>query len=118
MSHDIIFVRDLTFDTIIGVLPQERTTPQPITINLEVSVDTRAAARSQALEDTLDYAGLAAAVKNLTIESKCLLVETLAEKIADLTLTFKGATAVQVEITKPKALAEAEGVGVRIYRSR
>ena len=118
MAGDIVFISNLTFDAIIGVLPHERTQPQSIVINLEVHVDTQAAARSEKLEDTLDYADLAQRVTDLTQQSKCLLVETLAEKIADLTLNLPRAQAVQVDITKPQALASADGVGVRIFRSR
>ena len=117
LHNDIVFVRNLEFDTIIGVLPAERTTPQPICINLEVAVDTATAAASTRLEDTLDYAALAAAVKVLTVESQCLLVETLAEKIAQLTLQQNRVAAVTVDVMKPAALTEAAGVGVRIYRA-
>ena len=118
MSTDTIFIRNLTFETIIGVLPHERTTPQQICINLEVSADTSKAAASKDLADTLDYASLAEAVKTMTVNAQCLLVETLAQKIADLTLSDPQALDVLVEVTKPNALADADGVGVRIYRSR
>ena len=118
MPDDTIFIRNLSFDTIIGVLPHERTEPQTIIINLAVTVDIQTAARSENLQDTLDYADLAQRVIDLTQQSKCLLVETLAEKIADLTLNSPLAQAVQVEITKPQALSAAEGVGVTIFRSR
>jgi dihydroneopterin aldolase len=117
-TADTIYIRDLVFDAIIGVLPIERTTPQPICINLEVTVDTRAAARSRDLKDTLDYAALAEAVKHLTIKAECLLVETLAAQIAELALAQPMASAVLVDINKPNALADAAGVGVRIYRER
>ena len=116
--HDTIFIRNMTFDTIIGVLPEERTTRQPIRIDLEVGVDIRPAAASKNLTDTLDYASLAAEVRAFTIAAECLLVETLAEEIAALALTRPQAQNVLVEINKPNALAEADGVGVRIYRTR
>jgi dihydroneopterin aldolase len=116
--QDTIFVRNLTFDTIIGVLPEERTKRQPIIINLEVGVDIRPAAESKDLSDTLDYASLAEQVKAFTIAAECLLVETLAEDIAALTLTRAQAQNVLVEINKPNALADADSVGVRIYRTR
>ncbi len=117
-TTDVIYVRNLVFDAIIGVLPHERTTPQPVRINLEVSINTRTAAASRDLADTLDYAALAAQVKSLTIASECLLVETLADKIAELTLQQHLAQAVTVDVEKPQALKEAQGVGVRIYRRK
>lgn len=121
MTHktsDTIFIRNLTFDAIIGVLPEERTTPQPICLNLEVGVSTSTAAHSKSLADTLDYAALADQVKAYTLNEKCLLVETLAEGLAELTLSQPQAEAVTIEISKPRALVEADAVGVRIYRAR
>ena len=53
---DRIFIRGLEFDTIVGVLPEERVTPQPLRVDLELDVDTRQAARSKDLADTVDYA--------------------------------------------------------------
>ena len=117
-SGDIIYIRDLVFDAIIGVLPTERTTPQPVCINLEVTLDTQTAATSRDLKDAVDYATLAAAVKDLTIKAECLLVETLAAQIADLVLAQPLALAVRVDVNKPNAIADAAGVGVRIYRER
>lgn len=117
-ANDIIYIHDLTFDTIIGLLPSERDTPQPICINLEVTVDTGAAATSTDIKDSLDYAALAEAVKTLTRDAECLLVETLASLIADLVLSYPLAQAVQVDVCKPEALADAAGVGVRIVRRR
>lgn len=117
-AGDVIFVHDLVVQAIIGVLPHERTTPQPVRIDLEITVDTRTAAASGELDDTLDYATLATDVQALAMQAQCLLVETLAEKIAALTLQQSRAQAVQVTVTKPDALEHAEGVGVRIFRSR
>jgi len=114
---DTVYIRDLVVEAIIGILPHERTTPQPVHINLEISVDTRAAAASTRLQDTLDYAALAQAVTELTVRAQCLLVETLAEKIAELALQHPSARAVQVDVMKTNALASAAGVGVRIHRT-
>ena len=117
-SGDVVYIRNLLFDAIIGVLPEERTTPQPVCINLQVTVDTSTAAASRRLEDTLDYAALAEDVQALTIDSQCLLVETLAEQIAALVLASPHAQAVVVDVMKPNALSQAEGVGVRISRNK
>lgn len=118
MPGDIVFIRNLTFDTILGVLPEERVTPQPVCINIQVHTDTRTAAETESLSHTLDYAALASAVQTLTVARQCLLVETLAESIAALVLEQPLASAVQVEVSKPNALTDAAGVGVTIYRER
>ncbi len=117
-NTDTVYVRNLVFKTIIGVLPHERDTPQPVCISLELTVDTAPAAESKDLSDTLDYAFLAEAVEALAIEQQCLLVETLAQQIADLALAQPLVQAVRVNVGKPDALQKAEQVGVEIYRRR
>lgn len=114
---DTVFIRNLTFDTIIGILPAERITAQPICINIAVTVNIRAAAKSQSLADTLDYAALAGKIESYTKTEKFLLVEALAEGIAHITLQEPLAEAVEVEVNKPNALSKADGVGVQIYRT-
>ncbi|XOV84228.1 MAG: dihydroneopterin aldolase [bacterium] len=117
-DSDIVYIRNLVFDAIIGVLEHERRTTQPLCVSLELSVDTTPAAASENLSDTLDYAFLADAVEALAIREQCLLVETLAQKIADLALEQPEVAAVRVNVGKPQALHKAEQVGVEIYRRR
>jgi dihydroneopterin aldolase len=113
--RDKIFVRDLTFDAILGILPEERIHPQPVVINLTLFTDTAGAAASKHIDDTLNYAELADAARTLTIEGKYLLIETLVEDIAKACLQA-GADGVTVRVEKPKAVPAAAAVGVEIYR--
>ena len=48
---DTVYIRNLMVNAIIGVLPDERTTPQPVRIDLEVTVDTHIAELRRKLED-------------------------------------------------------------------
>jgi dihydroneopterin aldolase len=114
---DKIFVRDLTFDAILGILPAERITPQPVVINLTLITDTATAAASKNVDDTLNYAELADAARVLTVEGEYLLIETLVEDIAKLCLVA-GADAVTVRVEKPEAVSAAAAVGVEIHRER
>ena len=114
---DIVFIEELTVNAILGILPEERITPQPVVVDLQLQVDSRAAAQSTRIEDTLDYADLANKVQALIIDGKYLLIETLINDIADLCLSAPEASGVTVEVRKPKALANAV-VGLRIYRAK
>ena len=116
-TRDRIFVRDLTFDAILGILPKERVTPQPVVINLTLITATANAAASKNIDDTLNYAELADAAEVLTVKGEYLLIETLVEDIADLCLEA-GADAVTVRVEKPKAVSAAAAVGVEIYREK
>ena len=115
---DTVFIHNLAFDAIIGVLAQERTTPQPIRIDLDMEVKTSGAAQSRELNDTVDYAAMAEAVRRLVIEAEALLVETLAEEIARHVLTDDLVDGVTVRVTKPQALPGETEVGVKIHRRR
>ena len=115
---DIIFIRDLTFDAIIGVHEHERTTPQPLRIDLQLEVDAAVPARSKQLSDTVDYAHVAAEVEQLTRQIEPLLIETLAEDIAANLLANPLIHGVTVRIEKPQALPDSAVPGVEIYRAR
>lgn len=117
-SSDTVYIRNLCFEAIIGVLPDERIHPQPISINVKVTMDLAQAATSEDLEHTLDYAKLACDIQTLTVESQCLLIETLAERVAQLTLQHPRAQTVTVDVAKPQAVSAADAVGVCITRSR
>ncbi|MEM9622673.1 MAG: dihydroneopterin aldolase [Pseudomonadota bacterium] len=117
MTQDVVFIRDLAIQAILGVLPAERDHPQRVLINLQIFTDIRKAATSTELIDTVDYAWIANEVEALAQAQRCLLVESLVEAIADMVLGQPGVTAVEVEVVKPDALKQAGAVGVRIYRS-
>ena len=57
-------------------------------------------------------------MEELAVSRQCLLVETLAAEIAAYVLTMQHAQSVAVAVDKPNAIANADTVGVRIYRSR
>ena len=55
---DIIFIRELRIDTVIGVYDWERQVRQTVVLDLEMATDITAAAGDHALEHTLDYAAI------------------------------------------------------------
>ena len=115
---DRIFIRNLAIQGILGVLPEERTTPQTITVDLALETDIRPAAASRSLADTVDYAALAGEIKALVLTAEHLLVESLAEDIAALVLEDDRVTGVTVTVGKPEALDDADLVGATVYRCR
>ena len=81
---DIVFIEQLEVQAILGILPEERITPQRVVIDLQLETDSRPAAQSKNIDDTLDYAALAEQVRALTVAGEYLLIETLINDIADL----------------------------------
>lgn len=117
---DRVEVRGLVVPTVIGVLPHERTATQPIRIDLDLLVDTSDAGRSDDLADTANYGAVAEDVAELVRQSKDLLLERLAERIADLVLGIGRVEAVEVAVTKvrPPIPEVLDTTGVRIVRRR
>jgi dihydroneopterin aldolase len=118
VSADRILIERLTFDCIVGVLPQERTTPQPLIIDLVLETDIRVAAASCALAYTVDYGTIAATVRDFVTNGRFLLLETLAESTAALLLEDERITAVEFTVRKPRAIEGATAAGVHIHRRR
>ncbi|PID42907.1 MAG: dihydroneopterin aldolase [Gammaproteobacteria bacterium] len=113
---DKIFIKGLRFDAILGVYEWERLSTQTIVLDLELMVDNRVAASKDAISDALDYAKAAEMAQRIAVEGKYQLVETLAEAIATRLAGEFQVPWMKIRVTKPDALANADGVGVEIVR--
>lgn len=115
---DTIFLRDLRIETIIGIYDWERTTPQTVSIDLEMAWDTARAAASDDIADTLDYKAVAKRLIAFVGESRFQLVETLAERIATIIREEFGVVWVRVTLHKPGAVRGSKDVGIIIERGQ
>ncbi len=103
-----------------GVLEHERRDGQRFRVDLTLEVDTRPAARSDRLRDTVDYGTLSTRVKEAIEHDPVDLIETLAQRIADLCLEDERVAWAHVTVHKPDAPIEAtfSDVVLTITRSR
>ena len=103
-----------------GVFDFERRDGQVFRVDLVLGLDTRPAARSDDLQDTVDYGTLVAAVKKAVETEPVDLIETLAQRIADVCLTDSRVLWTEVTVHKPNAPIEATftDVALTISRSR
>lgn len=113
---DVMFLRDLRIQTIVGVWDWERQMPQTVSIDLEIAADIAKAAASDKLDDTVNYKAVAKDVTRVVTDGQFKLVETMAERIAECVLRQHGAGWVRVTVNKPGALRSTRDVGVRIER--
>lgn len=118
MNADCLFIEDFTVDAIIGILPHEREQKQPVIFDLELFVDTRPAANSEAIEDAVDYFALTEQLREFVASSDYFLIEKLATATAGYLLQHFPLQRVKIRLSKPKALTTAKNVGVIIERSR
>ena len=113
---DIIFLRNLKIDTVIGIYDWERRIKQTVILDLEMATDIKKAAKSDVIEDTLDYKAIAKRVISFVEESEYKLVETLAERIAEIIVNEFKVPWVKLSLNKIGAIRGARDVGVIIER--
>ncbi|MCP5424997.1 MAG: dihydroneopterin aldolase [Gammaproteobacteria bacterium] len=115
---DIVFIRDLRIETIIGIYDWERQIKQTVSIDLEMSTDVRRAAATDCIEDALNYKAVGKRLIQYVGESEFFLVETLGERIAELILNEFHVPWLRLNLSKPGALRGARDVGIVIERGQ
>lgn len=113
---DIVFIRDLRIDTVVGIYDWERRIRQSVRLDLELGTDIRRAGQTDAIEDTLDYKAVAKRLIAFVEGSEFQLVETMAERIAGLLMAEFGIPWLRLTVAKPGAVRGAREVGVIIER--
>lgn len=103
-----------------GVFDFEREQGQRFLIDVEASLDLRPAAAGDDLGRTLNYAQLADAILVSAADDPVDLIETLAERLATVALSFDGVNQVRITVHKPDAPIDAQftDVSVSIVRRR
>ena len=114
--QDLIYIKDLRLQTIIGIFGWEREVRQEVSIDLEMTFDCKRAAKTDAIEDTIDYKKITKGIIKFVEKSEFQLQETLAEGIADLVKNQYKVDSLKLRVSKPGALRHAEDVGVIIHR--
>ena len=120
-----VFLRDLVLPASIGVHSHEHTDTQRVRINVDLGVDddgARALSRPSVGRDDLrrvvDYEGVANAVRAIVASGHVMLVETLAERIAESCLADPRVHLARVRVEKLDVFADAASAGVEIERRR
>jgi dihydroneopterin aldolase len=117
---DVIEIRGLRALGTIGVNPEERERSQPFELDLDLEADLSTAGRSDDLRDTVDY-GVAVAIAEKVVQTEShLLLERVAQRIADDLLAIERVQGVRVTIRKvrPPVPQDVATSGVTILRRR
>lgn len=113
---DIVYIRALQIETLIGIYDWERSVRQRVVIDLEMATDIRRAAASENISDALNYAAISQRLGEFVGGGSFLLIETLAEQCAELVMREFGVRWLRLRLAKPTAVAAAQEVGVLIER--
>jgi 7,8-dihydroneopterin aldolase/epimerase/oxygenase len=120
MTFDLISLTGLRVRGHHGVFDFERADGQDFVVDVSLETDTRAAAASDELADTMDYGSLAQQLAAVIGGEPVNLLETLAGRLADVCLSDSRVHAATVTVHKPQApipLAFAD-VAVTVRRAR
>lgn len=113
-----ILVRDLVLNCRIGVHPHEMHAPQRVRLNIDMSVELPAGPLADDIANVMSYEDVIAGVKALLGAGHINLVETLAERVAQLCLADPRVADVRVRVEKLDVYPEAAAVGIEIVRHR
>ncbi|MGH8475895.1 MAG: dihydroneopterin aldolase [Methylococcales bacterium] len=113
---DIIFLRGLEIETIIGIYDWERAARQTVILDIEMGCDIRKAAESDAIEDALDYKAVSKRLISFVETSQFFLVERLSDEIAKILLYEFKIPWLRLTLNKRGAIRGASDVGVIIER--
>lgn len=113
---DIVYIRDLRIDTIIGIYDWERQVRQTVSLDLEMAADIRQAAATDDIQFALNYKSVAKRLIQFVGDSEFQLVETMAEEVARIVREEFNVPWVKLRLSKPGALRQSQDVGLIIER--
>ncbi|WP_019625984.1 dihydroneopterin aldolase [Thioalkalivibrio sp. ALJT] len=113
---DRVYLKDLRVDAVVGVYDWEQRLQRPLRFDIELATDTRVAAYSGEIGDTVDYEAVANKVRAIVTREPHTLLESLAEEIAETLMAEFRTPWVCIELGKPGAVAGVAEVGIRIER--
>ncbi|MDN3609029.1 dihydroneopterin aldolase [Vibrio ostreicida] len=115
---DKVFIERLEAITTIGVYDWEQEIKQKLVLDIEMAHNNRPAGQSDDVVDALDYSQVSHAVLSHIESGRFLLIERVAEEVAELIMAKFNVPWLKIRLTKPGAVAQAEGVGVIIERGQ
>ena len=113
---DIVYIKDLRIETIIGIFDWERQVRQIVSLNLEMAHDISKAGATDDIEYALNYKTISKRLQSFIEESDFYLIEKMAEEICRIVRDEFGVPWVRLQLSKPGALRGATDVGLIIER--
>ncbi len=120
-----VFLRDLILPARIGVHAHEHDAPQRVRVNVDLGVEdlgasgiSRPGVGRDRLSRVVDYEAVANTVREIIATGHVMLVETLAERIAEACLTDPRVELARIRVEKLDVFADAASAGVEIERNR
>jgi FolB domain-containing protein len=113
---DQVIIKDLLCRGVIGITDQERAQPQDILVNVILFTDTLRAAKTDNIDDCVNYRTVAKKVLGFIDQARRHTVEALANDLAEICLAEPGVQKVRIRVEKPGAVRFSKSVGIEIER--
>jgi dihydroneopterin aldolase len=113
---DIVYIRELEIQTVIGIYDWEREIRQTVSLDLDMATDIRRAAATEDIANTLDYKAVSKRLIAFIESAEYMLIEAMAERVAEIVLTEFPVQWIRLRLGKPGAVTGARDVGVIIER--
>ena len=113
---DIIFLRELKIETLIGVYEWEKRIPQTLQFDLEIALPNNLASQSDNIKDALNYADIVRHIQSVLSNRQFALLEALAEHIAQILINDFKVPWVKISVAKLNAIRACKMVGICIER--
>lgn len=115
---DIIFIKGLKCETVLGVYDWERVSLRPVLLDLEIGSASSESFEHDSAKGLMNYDSISKRLTQALAELQYKTVERLAEHVAQLVLTEFHAPWVKLTVGKPGAVKNAAMVGVTIERRK
>lgn len=115
---DKIYIEGLEVFSLIGVYDWERVATQRLLVDVAIYTDLSRAAATDNVENTFNYADVAACVTNVAEKSQFKLIEALASEMINMIFSQFKVERISLKLSKPDILPNAKNVAVEFTRDR
>jgi dihydroneopterin aldolase len=115
---DKVNIQGLTLYSLIGVYDFERHEKQRVIADVVLYTDLTAAGLSDNVADTLDYGKVAERLSDIAEASSFKLLEALAKAMLDTIFDEFAVSKLELSLSKPDILDNAQAVGITLSRER
>lgn len=113
-----VIIKDLIFNTFIGLHDFEKNKKQIIKFNIEIYTNNKLQPDEQDLNSIINYEDVINKIETITNKKHYLLLETLAEDIFSNLFENKNIISIKLKIEKPEIIKNTSSVGIEVVKKR